>query len=334
MDFFHGLPDEKSKARFRGVVSNIASTPLRTLPNTVASTYTSSDFQWVLCNRIQAPQPAAHDIQLQYCSCIHGIQVAHPIGDGRHFRRCRKHNVMARIHDTIRDLLHMMARAAGLTSVREPRGLLPDCEDERPADWFITGWSVPGVEESKHALDLTCPLADSGWDNLILAVKTERAMVVGSAGVNSEYKKSAKVGSQAEQRARGNAESMEARCKQQQIHFWPVALEGDGVATESFMSYFNAVCDAAQRLKGANRSTFKAYFLSRLANTLHQVSARLALRQTAACRARLVGLSQPDVALQEDVDFSQELQTTVPAYVSKRREWRARNSNLGVRLHV
>ena len=107
-----------------------------------------------------------------------------------------------------------------------------------------------------------------------------------------------------------------------------------GVPTENFIRYINHVCDAAVKLKGANRASFKSYFLSRIANTLHQVSARLALRQSAAARAVLVYKQGPADSLAHSVDFTQELQTTVPAFVSNRRVFRNRNSNLGVRLRT
>ena len=125
---------------------------------------------------------------------------------------------------------------------------------------------------------------------------------------------------------------MVQRCKTNNIHFWPVALEGDGVATNNFLSFFNHVCDAARIIKGVNRANFKSYFLSRLSNTLHQVSARLALRATASARARLVHIPGPEVGLQEDLTWGQELQAILPAFVSKKREWRNRNSNQGVSL--
>ena len=139
INFFENLPGLQTQARFRGTIGPLCSNPLRTLPNNIEGTFGSADFQWFMCNRVQNQQPAAEDITEQYCSCIKGKYKAKPIGDGRHFRRCRYHNVMTRIHDTIRDLLHLMARSAGLMSIREPNGLLPDCQIERPADWFITG---------------------------------------------------------------------------------------------------------------------------------------------------------------------------------------------------
>jgi hypothetical protein len=239
---------------------------------------------------------------------------------------------MGRIHDTIKDLLHLMGRCAGLTSVKEPLGLLSDCQLDRPADWLISGWYIKGIEETTHAMDLTLPLTDSGWASLSLAVQKERAKTVGVTGDRAEQRKRDDVGTVAEQRARGNSDTMFARCKQRNIHFWPVALEGDGVPTANFISYINHVCDAAVKLTGANRASFKAYFMSRIGNTLHQVSASLALRQTAAARAKLVYRPGPVEGLRENVDLAQELQTVVPAYVSKRREWRNRNTNLGVRL--
>ena len=101
--------------------------------------------------------------------------VRESIDDGRHFRRCRRHNVMGRVHDTIRDLLHMMSRAAGFTSVKEPFGLLADSYHDRPADWLISGWHVPGISETTHAIDLTLPLTDSSWTTLNNDVQNERA---------------------------------------------------------------------------------------------------------------------------------------------------------------
>ena len=97
------------------------------------------------------------------------------------------------------------------------------------------------------------------------------------------------------------------------------------------MTLLKNVSDSAHHLRDHNRAAFKSYFLSRIANTLHQVSARLALRQTASARQKLLSYSStPLAALERDVDLGQELQTTLPAYVCKRREWREQHSNMGV----
>jgi hypothetical protein len=226
-----------------------------------------------------------------------------------------------------------MTRAAGLAPAKEPKRLLPDNPEERPGDLFFPGWNAPGREETRIAVDFTCPLADSSWSTLTEAQKTARANVVGTAGKAAEDRKAGNIGTEEEQQARGNSLTMRERCELQNIHFWPIALEGDGVPSESFMSFFNHVCDTAHKLKGVNRSTFKSYFASRLANTLHQLSAKLSLRQIAGARVTLVGLENAVSGLQASVDFNQESQTILPAYASQRREWRNRNSNLGVRLH-
>jgi hypothetical protein len=239
---------------------------------------------------------------------------------------------MARIHDTLRDILFMMCKAAGLTVVKEPLGLLGDNADEKPGDIYITGWNIKGCQQTSHAIDCTFPLVDSDFKHLSVEQKLTRSTVVGATAREFEERKRSMIGTAAEQRARGNADTMEKRCKAQNIHFWPVAMEGDGVPSDNFLGFINHVSDAAQKLKEANRATFKAYFSGRIANTLHQISAKLALKQTAACRSRLVHRPGPLEIIHADVDFEQELQTVVPGYVSKRREWRNRNSNQGVRL--
>ena len=224
-----------------------------------------------------------------------------------------------------------MTKAAGLTTMREPRGLLADNPDERPADIFITGWRIPGTEFIKHAIDLTVPLPDSAFAYLPMAQQRQRAATIGVTGRHSETRKRDNTGSLTDQRQRGNSFTMKERCRLSGINFLPVALEGDGCASKTMMTFIKNVSDSAHHLKDANRSAFKSYFMSRIANTLHQVSAKLALRQTAACRQKLLSYSSnPLIGLEKDIDLSQELQTTLPAFVCKRREWRQRNNNLGV----
>jgi hypothetical protein len=126
---------------------------------------------------------------------------------------------------------------------------------------------------------------------------------------------------------------MAARCRVNDINFLPVALEGDGHASKNMVTFIKNVSDAAHHIKDANRSTFKSYFTSRIANTLHQVSAKLSLRQIAATRQKLLSYSSvPLAGLEHDIDFGQELQTTLPAFVCQRREWRQRNNTGGMSL--
>ena len=123
--YLEALPDLQGAARLRGVLSAISSQPLRTLPNKPERIYTNANFQWFLCNRVQAQQPSAKSISLQSCEC--SIATDPPtLKDGRHFRRCKKNNTVLNPHNTMRDLLIIMAKAAGLTIRREPHGLLRD----------------------------------------------------------------------------------------------------------------------------------------------------------------------------------------------------------------
>ena len=141
---------------------------------------------------------------------------------------------MPRVHDTIRNLLATMCKAAGLACVKEPTSLLPDNVNDRSGDLYITGERVKGIEQTNHAIDLTCPLADSQWSTLTIPKRTKRATVVGMAGMEAENRKLNDRGSAFEQRARGNTDNMAQRCQANNIHFWPVPLEGDGVASEIF----------------------------------------------------------------------------------------------------
>jgi hypothetical protein len=96
---------------------------------------------------------------------------------------------MLRIHDKVRNAIIVMCKAAGLSVRREPYGVLADNPDERPADLLIEGWTVPNIPFTTHAVDVTCPLADSGWAALSQANCNERASTVGIAGRLAEKKK-------------------------------------------------------------------------------------------------------------------------------------------------
>ena len=83
-------------------------------------------------------------------------------------------------------------------------------------------------------MDLTLPLTDSGWESLTMEVQGARAGIVGYTGEQKEQGKRDSIGTITDQRARGNSDTMEQRCRDRNIHFWPVALEGDGVPTSNF----------------------------------------------------------------------------------------------------
>jgi hypothetical protein len=226
-----------------------------------------------------------------------------------------------------------MARADGLTTLREPKRLLADNTEERPADLMITGWTIPTSDLTRHAMDVATPLVDSGMSTMSHANRLLRAKTVGTAGLDAEQKKIDNIGLPADRRFRGNSLSMKERCRLNGINFIPIALEGDGHASKKMMRFIKNVSDTAHHLRDANSATFKSYFVSRIANILHQTTAHLSIRQCASARQKLLSYSSiPLAGLTRDNDLSQELQTTLPAYVCKRREWRQRNSNLGVRV--
>ena len=242
-----------------------------------------------------------------------------------------------RLHAANRPLLLYQSccscKAAGLTVMSEPRGLLDDNIEERPADLYITGWRIDGTELLNHAVDVTTPLCDSMWAAATAVQRLERTSTVGSVGRAAEIRKCVNVGSAADQRARGNTRTMSERCRRNDIHFLPVALEGDGHASKNLVTFIKNVSDSAHQLKDANRATFKSYFTSRIANTLHQVSAKLSLRGIAHARQKLLSYSSIQLAgLEQTVELGQELQTTLPAFVCQRHQWRQRNNRGGLPL--
>jgi len=164
------------------------------------------------------------------------------------------------------------------------------------------------------------------------AERQARAGTVGIAGRAAEEVKRSGPGTKAGQRARGNTLTMSERCNLHNIHFWPVGLEGDGVMTKAFSQFLNNVCDAAKKFKGLNRATFKSYFSSRIANTLHQTSAMWAIRRASAERAKLVNTHGHAVfGSVDDNELALELQVALPVAVSQRRAFRNRHSNASAR---
>jgi hypothetical protein len=154
-------------------------------------------------------------MSLQRCSCA-ASSAFEPIGDGRHFLKCKKCNVRLQIHDRIRDVLILMTKTAGLGPLREPMGVLPDDTGERPADLLIPNWSVDGVEFTTHAVDFTCSLSDSSWNGLNSTQRALRATKIGVAGEAAEEKKRANQGAVREQQRRGNSDPMSLRCSKQE----------------------------------------------------------------------------------------------------------------------
>jgi hypothetical protein len=277
----------------------------------------TENFEWILNNRMQKVQPSTEPISEQICSC------GQAIGDGRHFRKCRKQNGLLRLHDTMRDTLITMCLSAGLHTTREPRQLLQDSDHDRPADLFIQNWSVEGMQYRKHAVDLAFPLVESRWAALSAADKTLRAKRVGITAELRAQTKRNETGSAAEQRERGNCASMTERCRKEAIHFWPIPVEGDGAVSQDFTKLLQNVSDAASKILDHDRKAFHARWVSTFAVKLAVTSSRIALQRNAAEYRRISKVpSMTD-------DFYAQLTADVPiqAGVNRSRQFRNKISD-------
>ena len=309
----------RSLALFRAKINSFAVAPLTILPNKPERRFANDVFQWCLNDRVQLLQPAAVSISEQLCNC----HLRPKIGDsnGRHLRCCHKNNAFMRFHDHLRDLLAKMCLSAGLTVQREPINLLPAEPGTRPGDLYITDWTIDGILQVNHAIDFTAPSVDAGWSRLTATEKNLRAAKPGVAAKRAEEFKRRYTGSAEGQANRGNNLSMTDRCRQQRIHFWPVAVELDGAITPSFLQLFNNVCNAAKNLTGQNLPSFKHYWSKRIACEIHQLNAKLGLQRAASLRRSLMRLS----STADDVMQFDQLQTDLPSSVSDRSEFRDRH---------
>ena len=220
-----------------------------------------------------------------------------------------------------------MCKSAGSTAVREPQGHLRDNSLHRPADIFVWDWKIEGIQESKHAIDFTSPLIDSNWYDISQANRLKRASTVGVLGRQKEQAKRDNVGTPGEQAERRNGNTMQERCRLEQIHFWPVALEGDGCASSGFMAFLNNVCNAAAENTDQDPIVFKNYWKTRLACKFAKVCAKYALRRSANCRQFYAYRGNDAEVVREDM--SGEPQTLEPIVVTDRRTYRnsySRNS--------
>jgi hypothetical protein len=173
-----------------------------------------------------------------------------------------------------------------------------------------------------HAIDFTAPSVDGGWSSLTIAEKNLRATRPGVAARRAEEFKRGYSGTAEGRANRGDNLPMTERCRQQRIHFWPVAVEVDGAITPSFLRFFKNVCNAAKTLTGQNLSSFKHYWSKRVACELHQFNARLGLQRAASLRRSLLRLP----AAAENVMQFDQLQTDfLPSSVSGRSEFRDRH---------
>ena len=207
----------KKQALFRAQLNRCAAVPLSILPNQKDRQFSNARFQWILCNRIQAPQPGVESFKDKRCIC----PSAPVVGDdnGRHVRRCNATDVKGYVHDGFRDETNVFLRSAGFAAEIEKKKLLPDEPTLRPGDNWIPDWTIDGVRQKDHAVDGTRPVVETHWDSLSLPAQQQRAAAVGAVAKESVEEKRVKKGKRSEQEARGNDFSMEERCRLRNIHF-------------------------------------------------------------------------------------------------------------------
>ena len=308
----------RNQALFRAQLNPLSSVPLTILPNTHLRKFSNAKFQWILCNRVHAMQPSVVSIKDARCICNRGPIIG--ADNGRHCRSCSKTDTSTYFHDGVRDELNLFCRAAGLPSRIETPGLLPDERDLRPADIDVPDFTIDGIVHTRHAIDFTGPIVESGWQSLSHAARLERASVVGVKAKKSVLDKRNNRGSVASQEIRGNAYTMQERCRRNQINFWPVAIETDGAMSPSFLEFFNHVCNVSNELTGQNRSTFKSYWWKRICCRVHHLNATCALMSTAKIRRRVLRVPAfPESELQ-----LHQIQTDLPDSVSNRESYRDR----------
>ena len=85
-----------------------------------------------------------------------------------------------------------------------------DNPEEKPADLLFEDWTIEGIANTRHAIDLTCPLSDSSWSSLTVADEAARANTMGVAGLAREEFKRTKVGDHTSQLLRDNDLTMRA----------------------------------------------------------------------------------------------------------------------------
>jgi hypothetical protein len=102
---FQSLDGLLPLAIFRAKLNPVASVPLSVLPNKPERKFTNVQFQYCLCDRLQATQPSVASTGISLLrgnwkgKCVLGDS------NGRHLRKCSKGNSKTIFHDTMCDFL-------------------------------------------------------------------------------------------------------------------------------------------------------------------------------------------------------------------------------------
>jgi hypothetical protein len=157
---------------------------------------------------------------------------------------------------------------------------------------------------------------------LSLPAQQRRAATVGVVAEAAVEEKRVKKGKRREQEARGKGFSMQKRCLLRDINFLPMAIEADGAMSQSFVRFFNLVCDAANDLAGQNPAAFKNFWWKRLCCKFHQLGSSASLMAAGKIRKRLLRIPGVDPGILQ----VGELQQDEPSYVCHRGSCRERVS--------
>jgi hypothetical protein len=286
-------------AIFRAKQNPMSSIPFTILPNKPERVFNNAEFQWLLADKIQASQPSSMDLSPLSCDCP-----GHPtIGNGRHFRLCTRtsRNIQTQFHNKMRDELILLCRSAGIPTLKEPLNLIPDDPFLRPGDLYIPHWTLDGQIHSRHAIDFTAPSIDRTWDSISLLEKDRRSSTAGVMASLAVKDKLAHKGIPPDNR------TIFSRCHQQNIHYWPIALEKDGCSSSSFRAFFKNVCDAAGKFSGQNTAAFRNYWHARLGCQFHHSLAALSIRRALVFRQKLLRSHTDDTIIDNILQPQMEL---------------------------
>ena len=307
--FFEGIPALIDKARFRGILHSLSTLPFYVVPNTKTRELANSEFQWLVANRLNISQPSSESLGPLKCTC------GKDLDGGRHFRRCKVGGGMMKVHDSVRDTMHKMLKSSGLLTRKEPKYLLRDNANDRPADNFVEDWTLPRIPFVRHAIDWTLPLVDSAFNQLPKEQKLARASTVGVLAKRATQDKRDDVGTEMEQSLRGNAFTMQTRTRLERINFMPVGVEGDGVPSEEFEDLIKKVSKTASELRGHNRISFGNKWRVEIAMTIAKTSAKVSLARCLA--TKVLRRRAPPLD-----DICGEPQLDVPIAMDSRRAFR------------
>ena len=166
-------------------------------------------------------------------------------------------------HNALRDALFNVAAEAGLSPVKEGRGILPDSE-RRPADIFIRNWA--GGKDA--AIDVTVIHPLQGATRRGAATTPGHALTV---AYNRKMREAGEL------------------CRQQGIAFIPLALESLGGWHEVALAQVRKIGSALGRHTGQDEKEVTAHLISRCSLLLQKGTAALLTNRTPQAAGPVTG---------------------------------------------